>query len=336
LILAARLVVPGSLLAGCSGVQSVLDPRGPVAESIATLWWVLLLGATLIYAVTMALLFYAVFRGHGRRARLREGWLVIGGGLVIPTLTLVALLVYATEVGRRVAGLPDSGALEIEVTGHQWWWEVHYPEAGDDPAVTTANELRIPLDVPVQVTLRSGDVIHSFWVPTLAGKLDAIPGRASAIRFSADVEGRYRGQCAEFCGAQHARMAFEIVAESPQDFAAWRRSRSQDATLQPGNRRAAAGMQAFIDHDCAQCHRVRGAIAGSGEGHELTGLRGPDLTHVARRSALGGRTLPYSRENVTRWIRDHQRLKPGNRMPDFTDLPEETARSIAEFLDTLQ
>lgn len=330
------MLLCGALLAGCGGVQSALDPGGPVAESIAALWWVLLAGAALIYAVTMGLLFYAVFRRHDRRARLREGLLIVGGGLVFPTLTLVALLVYATDVGRRVVGLSDSPALEIEVTGHQWWWEVHYPAAGDDPPVTTANELRLPLDVPVEVTLRSDDVIHSFWIPALAGKLDVIPGRVSVIRFTAGREGAYRGQCAEFCGAQHARMAFEVVAESGGDFAEWRRARSRDAMLPVEDSRAAAGRRAFIDHDCAECHRVRGAVAGSGEGDRLTGLRGPDLTHVARRSALGGRTLPYSRENVARWIRDNQQLKPGNRMPDFTELPEETARSIADFLDTLQ
>ena len=212
LILAARLAVLGALLAGCSGVQSTLDPRGPVAESIATLWWVLLLGAAVIYAVTMGLLFYAVFRRPERRVRLPEGWLIVGGGLVFPTLTLVALLVYATDVGRRVVGLPDSPALKIEVTGHQWWWEVHYSAAGDEPAVTTAIERRVPLDIPIEVTLRSADVIHSFWIPTLAGKLDAIPGRVNAVRFIAAVEGQFRGQCAEFCGAQHARMAFEVVA----------------------------------------------------------------------------------------------------------------------------
>ena len=324
-------------LAGCEGVQSALDPRGPVAADIATLWWVLLAGATLIYALTMGLLLYAVFRRHDRRIHLREGLLVVGGGLVFPTVTLIALLIYATDIGRRIVAGSDRPALQIEVTAHQWWWEVHYPGYEDDLPVTTANELYLPLDVPVEVTLRSDDVIHSFWIPALGGKLDAIPGRVSVLRFTAGEPGVYRGQCAEFCGAQHARMAFQVVAQSPLEFAGWRRARSLDAPSPPREGSPASnGRQAFIDHDCAECHRVRGAIAGSGEGDRLTGLRGPDLTHVAARSALGARTLPYSRENVARWIRHNQQLKPGNRMPDFSELPEETARSIADFLDTLQ
>ena len=247
------------------------------------------------------------------------------------------MLIYSTGVGRRIAVESDSRALQIEVTGHQWWWEVHYPADGKQPPVTTANELHLPLGVPVEVTLTSDDVIHSFWVPSLAGKLDAIPGRISVIRLSAREAGEYRGQCAEFCGAQHARMAFRVLAETPGEFAAWRRARSLKAPP-PGeeDRAVAAGRQAFIDHDCADCHRIRGAIPGSGQGDRLTGMHGPDLTHVASRTALGGRTLPYSRDNVERWILHNQRLKPGNRMPDFSELPEETADSIADYLDTLR
>ena len=334
---AAAAAMLSSLLAGCQGIQSALDPAGAVAADIARLWWVLLFGAVAIYALTMGLLLYAVRSRFERRPRLRQTAFVVGGGLVFPTVVLTVLLIYATDVGRRIVAAPEGEVLRIEVTGHRWWWEVRYPADGGLPPLTTANEIHLPVGIPVEVTVRSADVIHSFWLPTLAGKMDAIPGRVNRLRLRADDAGTWRGQCAEFCGAQHARMALQVVAGDPGSFADWRRDRAAGAALAgDAHPLAGRGRRAFVEHDCADCHRVRGDLPGSGQGDRLTGMRGPDLTHVASRPALGALTLPYSRENAARWIRENQRLKPGNRMPDFAELPPETADAIAWYLDSLR
>jgi cytochrome c oxidase subunit II len=321
---------------GCRGAQSMLDPRGPVAAEIETLWWVLLGVCSVGFVILATLFFYAVYRRHDRRPRLPHGAFIIGGGLVLPAAGLITLLVYGTEVGRRIVAEADTPALRIEATGHRFWWEFHYPAEDDAPEVTTANELFLPVGVPVEVTVAARDVIHSFWVPSLAGKLDMIPGHTNVIRLEAGEEGRLRGQCAEYCGAQHARMAFGVAMVSPEAFAAWREARSRPAEAPAEGTPASTGLSAFVDHDCALCHRVEGAIPGSGQGDPSSGIRGPDLTHVAARDTLGARTLTYSRENAAHWIRAHHELKPGSLMPRFDTLPDETVEALADFLDTLR
>lgn len=319
-------------------MQSTLDPRGPAAAEIANLWWVLLVVCCAALAVILALLLYAVYRDQRRRLAPRHHSLfVLGGGLLFPTISLIGLLIYGTEVGRRIVAEPDGPSLRIEVTGHRFWWEVRYPADGDAPEVTTANEVHLPVGVPVEIALRSADVIHSFWIPNLAGKLDMVPGHTNVIRLQADRAGESRGQCAEYCGVQHAHMAFGVVALSRAEFAAWREARAAQAAAPAQDDTATLeGLQAFVDSGCADCHRVSGAIPGSGGGDPATGIRGPDLTHVAARETLGARTLPYSRDNVALWIRGHGRLKPGNRMPDFGSLRDDTVEAIADYLDTLR
>jgi cytochrome c oxidase subunit II len=216
-----RLLITGATaaLAGCAGDLSTLEPRGPVAETLAQLWWVLFWGGTAVFLLVLALVLYATFRAPERRVRVHGTWLIVGGGLIFPLVVLTALLVYGTAAGQRILA-PAERPLNIEVTGRQWWWEVRYPPDGDAPEVVTANELHLPVGVPVRIALESRDVIHSFWIPNLAGKVDMIPGRVNVLRLEASRPGAFLGQCAEFCGAQHAHMKFTVVAESPEDFAA--------------------------------------------------------------------------------------------------------------------
>lgn len=217
--------LPGSslLLAGCSGPFSTLDPAGPSATSVAGLWWGMFAVATLVLLTVVVLWLYAVSRqqravSEQQARRIQQRW-IIGGGLILPTTTIVALLAFGIPVGHNMLPLPvkDGEVLRIDVTGHQWWWQVRYPNTG----IELKDELHIPAGVPVDVHLTSGDVIHSFWVPRLGGKLDMLPGRTNVLRLQADEPGTYRGQCAEFCGLHHARMQFTVTAHSAADFAAW-------------------------------------------------------------------------------------------------------------------
>jgi len=256
----AALLLP--CLAGCSGPQSALDPQGPQAEAIASLWWVMAASATLILLAVMLMALYAIYRAHGRRQPLRANAFVIGGGIVFPLLTLVALLVYGGIVGGRMVALPAERPLRIELTGHQWWWEVRYPDAS--PAIVTANEIVVPAGRPVELALHSDDVVHSVWVPQLAGKVDLIPGKRNFLRFSADRRGRYVGQCAEFCGLLHAHMRLVVVAVSDDAFDDWLQRRSQPVAVD----------DRFGVHGCTDCHRFDRGVAGG---------TGPDLSRYAER-----------------------------------------------------
>jgi cytochrome c oxidase subunit 2 len=208
-------------LGGCTGVQSTLDPRGPAAESIAQSHWVMFAGATFILVVVTAMSLYAVYRDPDRRLRLSPRSLIIGGGALFPVVVLSALLVYALVLMDNLRAPPPRDALVVRITAQQWAWQVHYPAAGDRNDVRLVNELRIPVGRPVLIELTSPDVIHSFWIPSLAGKLDVIPGHPRAITIRAGTAARLRGQCAEFCGLQHARMILSVIAEPAGDFDAW-------------------------------------------------------------------------------------------------------------------
>ena len=304
-------------------MQSALNPQGPDAAVIAEMGWVLIAGAAVVFAITMALAGYAVFVRRERAARLSSRALILGGGIAFPAVTLAAVLVYSL-VRASDLSVAGEGALRIEVTGHQWWWRVHYLDESGRVDFATANEIHIPAGRPVDLTLRSADVIHSFWVPTLAGKLDMIPGRANRMRLAADAPGTYRGQCAEYCGGPHGFMAFLVIAQPPAEFEAWAARQREPA---PADARHAQGASLFAAH-CAACHAVRGTAAG--------GNRGPDLTHVGGRSTIGAGRLPMNAGTLAAWIASGQRLKPGNLMPQFEHFPDEELLALAGYLESLR
>jgi cytochrome c oxidase subunit 2 len=324
-------------MAGCSGAQSALAPQGPDARVIASMSWIMFAGAAVILSVVMLLALYAIYRAPRKARPLSANALIMAGGVVFPVLTLTALLVYGVQAmaGLRETQADNTAAMQVDVTGHQWWWEVRYRHADGRVMLTDANELHIPAGVPVAVSLRSDDVIHSFWVPTLAGKMDLIPGRTNRIVLQADQPGVYRGQCAEFCGAQHARMAFVVIARTKADHDAWLARLAADAAP-PATALTQQGMQAFRNGSCAACHTVRGHGAADAVGAAAVGIRGPDLTHVGARGALLANTLPNTRENLAAIIARSQQIKPGNRMPSHPDLDAGTLDALAAYLESLQ
>jgi cytochrome c oxidase subunit II len=324
------LVAAGlSLLSGCKGPQRVLAPEGPGARELADLWWVLLWGTALPAALTLGIIIAAVLRGRRANKQVEppsrgEEAFILGVGGVLTGLILLGLLLASFRAGNAAVRPPSEPAVTVHVTGHQFWWEVSYPEHG----VVDANELYLPAGQPVRVVLSSGDVIHSFWVPQLHGKLDMLPGRTHRYWLQADRPGVYRGQCAEFCGIQHALMAFFVEAEPPEAFAA-RMARMREAARARASGGGTPGEAVFVQAGCGLCHAVGGR---KGEG--ATGAPGPDLTHVASRRTLAAGTLPNTRDTLREWILRPQALKPGNRMPP-TPLAPEQLEALLDYLETL-
>jgi cytochrome c oxidase subunit 2 len=250
----------------------------------------------------------------------------VGVAVGLTVVTLIALLVASVWAGRSVASLRAESALSIDVAGHQWWWEIQYEDAVASRRVMSANEIHIPTNRPVVLKVTSRDVIHSFWVPNLQGKRDLIPGYTTALWLQASRSGVFRGQCAEFCGMQHAHMAFDVVAESEEEFARW-----LDAVRQPGrdppDATARKGRDVFMQTRCAVCHTIRGSDA--------AGQTAPDLTHIASRRTLGAGSLPNTPDNLANWIRDPQRVKPGNQMPPNL-LADDDLHALVAYLETLR
>lgn len=308
------------------GIQSALNPQGSHAAVITEIARVLFAGGGIIFVLVLAIAAYAILARRQRAAMLSETALIVGGGIVFPLVVLTALLLYSVI---RAGALHAEAAfmpLRIEVTGEQWWWRVRYLRPDGSVDFETANEIHIPLGQPVDFALRSADVIHSFWVPTLAGKIDMIPGRTTRLRITAERAGEYRGQCAEYCGGPHGFMAFFVVAQEAVNYEAW--AKRQRAPAPPAtdesNRR---GEQLFLSH-CAACHTVRDTPA--------RGERGPDLTHVGSRRTLAAGVLPNNAGTLAGWIASSQRLKPGNLMPSFGMLTGEELRALADYLADLE
>lgn len=308
-------------------LQSALDPAGAAASDIAFIWWLMLGAGVVIFAGVLSLVLFGLL-GRKPRRPVDGRWFIVGGGLVLPGVALTALLVYTVLVGARVTAPAGQDALTIDVTGHMWWWEVRYSGPGGEPALVTANELRIPVGRPVQLRVHSADVIHSFWVPNLAGKIDMIPGRVNRLTLRADVAGTYRGQCAEFCGLQHARMALHVVADTPQAWERWFAQRRLPPAP-PVTELQQRGRQVFADAGCVACHAIRGVSA------PPPGL-GPDLTHVGSRPSLAAGLLTNNIGNLTAWIAAAQTLKPGSRMPSFHNLDGASLGALAGYLSSLQ
>jgi len=307
-------------------LQSALHPAGPDAALIAQLSWILFGGAAIIFVAVMALLALSL-RPNKRPIATR--WWIAGAGIAFPVVVLTALLVWSTWRSAELTPQTSRGAMSIGVTAKMWWWEVRYHDPASGREVVSANEIRIPTGRPVYVGLTSTDVIHSLWIPALNGKMDTVPGRVNGLTLHADKPGIYRGQCAEYCGAQHARMALYVVAMAPDEFARWLAREAQPAQA-PSSALVERGRAAFLEQRCQSCHMIRG-LAGA----EHARL-GPDLTHVGGRTHIAAGTLRNHRGTLAGWIADPQAIKPGARMPAATDIDGATLQALAAYLEQLK
>jgi cytochrome c oxidase subunit 2 len=321
------------LLAGCSGWQSALDPRGPQAEHLAFIIWLFTGVCTATWIAVMVALVTALLRRRAQRAdplatnaarEMRAGRVVLAC-TALTAMTVIALTILSYASQRKLFS-KEADALELHLIGHQWWWEIRYEDGPVDRRFTSANEMHIPVGRPVKVKLDSQDVIHSLWVPSLAGKMDLITGQHNELEFVAAREGVYRAQCAEFCGYQHAHMAMLVRASSGETFQSWRQAQLKDAEP-PANPEQERGKQAFLSKSCALCHAIRGTPAAS--------TVGPDLTHVGSRLTIAAGVLPMSRGNLAAWIADPQGIKPGANMP-LTDLAPQELDALAGYLTGLK
>ncbi|ANN77463.1 cytochrome C oxidase subunit II [Bordetella flabilis] len=306
--------------------QSVLDPAGPYAQRVTEMGWVLFIGGGVLFVWVLATLALALYGPPGLRARLGQRRIIVVAGIGVPSIILSALLVYAFGTAAFMARAGSPPGARIEVKGEMWWWRVRYLDANGQALFETANDIRIPTGQPVDFTLASDNVIHSFWVPNLGGKVDMIPGRVNRLRLQADAPGRFSGQCAEYCGAQHARMRFDVMAVDPAEFEAWLQAQRRPAP-EPADTRLWAGQQLFM-RACAQCHTVRGTAA--------AGRLGPDLTHIGSRLSLAAGTLPNNVGTLAGWIAGSQHIKPGNQMPSFNQLSGEGLRAVAQYMESLK
>ena len=343
-------------VAGCRGSQSALDPAGPQAHRISNLWWLTFWICTVAYVATLAVLLVGIFRSRPKRAEgatdptapvadpargpagdppivrpdpvgERRLTTIVGGAAGLTILILFVLLFADFITGRHVHGFANTpNTVSITLTGHQWWWDVRYEDSTPHNVFTTANEIHIPVGRPVGVLLQSNDVIHSFWVPNLTGKKDLVPGHPNVIYFQADKPGTYYGQCAEYCGYQHANMRLVVIAEPPENFEQWLVAARQPAP-EPQTDRQKHGRQVFLSRQCVMCHTIVGTPAG--------GRVGPDLTHVGSRQTLAAGAIPNRPGHLGGWIIDPQKIKPGAMMPQNL-LEGEDLTSLVEYLESLQ
>lgn len=308
-----------------------LETFGPRADPATALTWGLIVISLLVTAIIAALVLVGVI---ARGRRLSGAWPEVSHarashwvwiGLIPTVLALVFALAWTVRVLASINSPAGKPAFTLEITGHQWWWEVRYRAQRPAETFTTANEIHIPVGVPILVKVASADVIHSFWIPALSGKTDTIPGRTNLAWLQADRAGVYRGQCTEYCGQEHAGMAAYVIAQPPAQFQAWRQAQLVPA-VQPASPAAMVGKTVFDAH-CGACHSVRGTAAG--------GALGPDLTHVASRATLASGILPNDRATLMGWIGNPDALKPGTRMP-ATGLNGAELNAVAAYLETLK
>ncbi|HEY0106137.1 MAG TPA: cytochrome c oxidase subunit II [Rhizomicrobium sp.] len=310
-------------MTGASGAKA--------GETLPLTWGVIAISVA-VMAIIAVLLALAIWRrpGIARAPRMAVGpdegganflWI----GVAVSTLALLATIIWTVKVLAEIGKPPAAPGLVIEVTAHQWWWEVRYLDPDARRIFTTANEIHIPTGTPVQFKLIGGDVIHSFWIPALSGKTDMIPGQTNELWLEADKPGTYRGQCSEYCGLEHAKMAFVVVADTPRDFAAWR-SHQIAPDVTPGGGVLASGA-AYFRMKCGSCHAVRGSDA--------AGVLGPDLSHFATRQMIAAGVLANTPQNLSAWIEDPQGIKPGNLMQK-PELSAEQRGQIVAYLETLK
>lgn len=301
---------------------AVFDPAGPYSEPVTALAWALVIGGALVFAIVLTALVIALWGSATLKARLggeKAIWIL---GFAFPAVVLTGLLVWGlTLTSSLSATRVTGGEMRVKIIGEMWWWRVHYQDAEGRETLRDANELHIPVGKPVLLELEAADVIHSFWVPRLGGKMDMIPGRTNRLLIQADKPGVYKGQCAEYCGGPHALMGFVVVAHTPEDFARWRASR------QPRHE-GGDGLGLFLSSGCAACHTIRGTPA--------NGLAGPDLTHVGSRQTLGAGILPNNPGTMAGWIADAQAIKPANRMPAYHQFSGTELRALSDYMVSLK
>jgi cytochrome c oxidase subunit II len=308
-------------------MQSMLSGAGTDAALITGLWWYFFAVCAVVFVVVLILTYRAVVAPHSEVTADADATRTryVAGGAFVSALILVTIFIASVSVGRAtVSGDPD--ALTIEIIGHQWWWEVRYLDPSPYRMVPTANELHLPAGRRVRLLLTSSDVIHSFWIPALGGKIDMFPDRTNVLWLEPKEPGVYRGQCAEFCGMQHAKMALVAVVHEPAAFEAWLQ-RERMPAAPPADARAQRGHDAFMSSSCVLCHRIRGT--------EAMAMLGPELTHLGRRRTLAAGTLPNNRANLTAWLIDPQHLKPGSHMPP-TNLDADVLHDIVHYLERLR
>ena len=313
----------------CSGRQSALTPAGPIAESIHTLSLVMYGGAVVVTLLVTALMLMPFLRRGSTGDdswRPSRGLFLLGGGVLLPGLSLTALLFYTSSVGHEMRAAAPNARVTIDATGHIYWWDIAYRRPSGGEPIVSANEVRLPAGEPIEIHLRSADVIHSFWIPSLAGKTDMIPGLVNRMVIEADRPGVYRGVCAEYCGAQHALMAFDVIVMEPAAFDAWLEQEGAPAR-EPQTEDMQQGRDLFMRGGCGSCHTVRGVS---------NGKLGPDLTRVGARRTIAAGTFPNGVGPLAGWIASAQHLKPGNRMPSFGGFDGPQLRALASYMDSLR
>jgi cytochrome c oxidase subunit II len=322
--------------------HSITQAMGRQAGIIEHEWWLFFWITAVVFVLTMLALARALTKRtdrpldepsratHGAQYASHETrslTIAVGSAVGVTVIILFIFLFVSISTSRSIRRFESKNALTIQVMGHQWWWHIKYQDPVASQNFQTANEIHIPVGEPVVILTSSNDVIHSFWAPNISGKRDLIPGYSTALWIQADKPGRYRGQCAEFCGHQHAHMAFYIIAEEKSDFGAWKQAQLQPAPLPTPDSFADRGMQKFMGAPCVMCHTIRGTLAG--------GAVGPDLTHIASRTSIAAGTLPFDHVNLMQWVRNAQAVKPGAKMPAM-EMSDEDLNAIVAYLETLK
>ena len=304
------------------------SPAGPQAHALTALFVGVLIVLAMIFILVTGLVIYMIVRFRDRpgapEARQMFGWTRLEIiWTIIPFVILMVISVFMVTTDRAAdPPIPDGRKPDLQVIGHQWWWEINYPASG----VVAANEIHIPVGQPILIDLRSADVIHDFWAPELGRKIDAVPGHPNTLWIQADTPGTYLGTCAEFCGAEHAWMRFRVIAQSESDFDAWQKAQLVVPST-PTTPEASAGAKLFADKTCVNCHAVAGTVANQ--------TVGPDLTHIATREMLAGEAAPNTPEVLYRWLKDPNAIKPESHMPDFK-LTDDEAHQLVAYLEGLK
>lgn len=322
------LMVPFSMLASCSGVQSALDPAGREADAVATLFWVMVAGGLFIWAGVMGALIYASHFKKQPVSERKAGGLIFFGGVAFPVVVLAGLIGYAVWLmpAMRPWFAGEGERLHrIEITAEQYWWRVRYLDSKGNVLRESANEVVMPVDERVLFLLKAKDVIHSFWIPSLGGKMDAIPGRVNSLQLEATKPGSYRGVCAEFCGTAHALMAFTVEVLEGEAFETWLQNNPQPVAT---NAALNDGFAAFLRNGCGACHAI--------DGTEARGTIGPNLSAFGKRPTIAAGTLPNMTDHLVRFIKNPDLIKPGVNMPSYGMLPQTEIEAIALYLKELE